>query len=117
MSRSFLPSLDAFVLTMVLFSPANLQRYDPDVLVGHDFLTGSLEAILERMGKLKTDHWSRFGRFKRKGRPPVTNKFGGITGLMSGRLTCDLSAEGNRVSSALVLDSTPESHTSLSCCR
>ncbi|KAL7410542.1 hypothetical protein BDY24DRAFT_399400 [Mrakia frigida] len=75
---------------------ANIQRYDPDVLVGHDFLNGSLEAILERMGKLKTEHWSRFGRFKRKGRPPASNKFGGITALMSGRLACDLSGDGSK---------------------
>ena len=49
------------------------------------------------MGKLKTDHWSRFGRFKRKGRPPASNKFGGVTNLISGRLACDLSSIGCKV--------------------
>lgn len=88
---------DLTLSLLSFFLSANIQRYDPDVLVGHDFLNGSLEAILERMGKLRTEHWSRFGRFKRKGRPPASNKFGGITSLMSGRLACDLSGDGSKV--------------------
>jgi DNA polymerase alpha subunit A len=76
---------------------ANIVRLDPDVIVGHDFLNVSLEVILQRMGKHRTGNWSKIGRFKKKGTPPVSNRFGGIMGALVGRLVCDLTSDGAKV--------------------
>ena len=35
-----------------------LNKADPDVIVGHEFLGASLDALLHRMRDLKVDHWS-----------------------------------------------------------
>lgn len=67
------------------------------MLIGHDFLNVSLEVLMQRMGKLKTPNWSRVGRFRRKGLPPISNRFGSILNLLAGRLVCDLSSDGAKV--------------------
>lgn len=41
---------------------AMLQRHDPDILVGHNFLGFDLGVLLHRMKACKTDFWSKIGR-------------------------------------------------------
>lgn len=41
---------------------AMLQRHDPDILVGHNFLGFDLGVLLHRMKACKTDFWSKMGR-------------------------------------------------------
>ena len=73
---------------------ATIQRYDPDVIVGHDFFKGELDVLLHRMRDLKADHWSRIGRLRRPKWPRLRGGFNG--GLLRGRLICDLKSEGVR---------------------
>ncbi|OXH31047.1 DNA polymerase alpha subunit A [Cryptococcus neoformans] len=68
-----------------------IYRHDPDVIVGHNFLGGGFEALLYRMKELKADHWSRIGRFRRKGMN--VSKMGSNVKLMAGRLVADLSSD------------------------
>ncbi|KAK8846576.1 hypothetical protein IAR55_005662 [Kwoniella newhampshirensis] len=70
---------------------ATIQRHDPDVIVGHNFLGNSFEALLYRMKELKADHWSRIGRFRRKGFS--ISKAGSNVRLFAGRLVADLSSD------------------------
>lgn len=77
-----------------------IYRYDPDVMVGHNFLGGGFEALLYRMKELKADHWSRIGRFRRKGMN--VSKMGSNVKLMAGRLVADLSSDAAKVSFLLV---------------
>jgi DNA polymerase alpha subunit A len=74
---------------------ATIQRHDPDVIVGHNFLGSSFEALLYRMKELKADHWSRIGRFRRKA--ITISKAGNNVRLMSGRLVADLSSDAAKV--------------------
>jgi DNA polymerase alpha subunit A len=73
-----------------------IQRSDPDVIVGHEFLGTTLEVFLQRMKELKADHWSRIGRFRR-----VSLKIGRMwysnTKFLAGRLISDLSSDGAKV--------------------
>jgi DNA polymerase Pol2 len=70
-----------------------IQRADPDVIVGHEFLGTVLEILLTRMKELKADHWSRIGRIRRTqlriGKQGFTN-----AKYLAGRLVADLSSEG-----------------------
>ena len=72
-----------------------IQKSDPDVIVGHEFLGVSLEVLLGRMRDLRADHWSRIGRFRRTrmnlGRPGTNLR------LLYGRLVCDLASDGAKV--------------------
>lgn len=72
-----------------------IQKSDPDVIVGHEFLGVSLDVLLGRMKDLKADHWSRIGRFRRTkmnlGRPGTNLR------LLYGRLVCDLASDGAKV--------------------
>ncbi|RSH90080.1 DNA-directed DNA polymerase alpha catalytic subunit pol1 [Saitozyma podzolica] len=70
---------------------ATIQRQDPDVIVGHNFLGNTFEALLYRMKELKADHWSRIGRFRRK--QFNISKAGSNVRLLSGRLVADLSSD------------------------
>jgi DNA polymerase alpha subunit A len=74
---------------------ATIQRHDPDVIVGHNFLGNGLEALLYRMKELKADHWSRMGRFRKKAL--VISKMGSNHRLMAGRLVADLSSDAAKV--------------------
>ena len=76
---------------------ATIQRHDPDVIVSHNFLGNTFEALLYRMRELKADHWSRIGRFRRKGMN--ISKMGSNVRLMAGRLVADLSSDAAKVSS------------------
>ena len=72
-----------------------IQKSDPDVIVGHEFLGVSLDVLLGRMKDLKADHWSRIGRFRRTkmtlGAPGTNLR------LLYGRLVCDLASDGAKV--------------------
>ncbi|EJT49533.1 DNA polymerase alpha catalytic subunit [Trichosporon asahii var. asahii CBS 2479] len=70
---------------------ATIQRHDPDVIVGHNFLGNTFEALLYRLKELKADHWSRIGRFRRKGFQ--ISKAGSNHRLLAGRLVADLSSD------------------------
>ncbi|KAH6916400.1 DNA polymerase alpha catalytic subunit [Coprinopsis sp. MPI-PUGE-AT-0042] len=59
-----------------------INKADPDIIVGHEFLGVSLDVLLHRMRDLKVDHWSRIGRFRR------TN-----VRFLNGRLVCDLASD------------------------
>ena len=74
---------------------ATIQRHDPDVVVGHNFLGNTFEALLYRMKELKADHWSRIGRFRRKGFN--ISKAGSNVRLMAGRLVADMSSDAAKV--------------------
>jgi DNA polymerase alpha subunit A len=73
-----------------------IHRADPDVLVGHDFLSVSLDVLLNRMRELKTDHWSRIGRFRRSKWPNIGRQGTNIK-FLNGRLLCDLASDGAKV--------------------
>lgn len=75
---------------------ATIQRNDPDVIVGHSFLGNTFEALLYRLKELKADHWSRIGRFRRKGFN--ISKAGSNVRLLAGRLVADLSSDAAKVS-------------------
>ena len=74
---------------------ATIQRHDPDVIVGHNFLGNTFEALLYRLKELKADHWSRIGRFRRK--TFNISKAGSNVRLMAGRLIADLSSDAAKV--------------------
>ena len=70
-----------------------LHKFDPDVIIGHEFLGVSLDVLLHRMRELKVDHWSRMGRFRRS-RWPNIGKQGTNLRFLNGRLLCDLASDG-----------------------
>jgi DNA polymerase alpha subunit A len=83
------------VSNIILHLVVTIQKSDPDVIVGHEFLGVSLDVLLGRMKDLRADHWSRIGRFRRTrmnlGRPGTNLK------LLYGRLVCDLASDGAKV--------------------
>lgn len=74
---------------------AFIYRTDPDVIVGTDFSTLELDVLLNRLKDLKVEHFSRIGRFRRQRWPKLMSQRN--TGLLSGRLLCDLSSDGSKV--------------------
>ncbi|KZP01754.1 DNA polymerase alpha catalytic subunit, partial [Calocera viscosa TUFC12733] len=72
---------------------ATIHRYDPDILVGHDFLGVSLDILLHRLRELKTEHFSRIGRFRRAKWPNISRQ-GMNLKFLNGRLLCDLASDG-----------------------
>jgi DNA polymerase alpha subunit A len=75
----------------------SIHKADPDVIVGHDFLGVSLDVLLNRMKDLKADHWSRIGRFRRSKWPNIGRQ-GTNLKFLNGRMLCDLSSDGAKVS-------------------
>lgn len=71
-----------------------IQKVDPDVIVGHEFSSVLLDVLLHRLRDLKADHYSRIGRFRRMKWPRL--RAGMNSGLLSGRLVCDLASEGSK---------------------
>ncbi|PFH53233.1 hypothetical protein AMATHDRAFT_54925 [Amanita thiersii Skay4041] len=88
---SILPVKDEQILLNNLL--ASLFKADPDVIVGHEFLSVSLDVLLHRMRDLKADHWSRLGRFRRS-RWPSIGRQGTNMKFLAGRLICDLGSDG-----------------------
>ncbi|KIJ54743.1 hypothetical protein M422DRAFT_24648 [Sphaerobolus stellatus SS14] len=70
-----------------------LNKTDPDVIIGHEFLGVSLDVLLHRLRELRCDHWSRIGRFRRSKWPNI-GKQGSNLKFLSGRLLCDLASDG-----------------------
>lgn len=76
---------------------ATIHRYDPDVIVGHNFLGSSFEALLYRFKENKTEDWGRIGRFRRgKNKAIPISKGKSNHRLMAGRLVADLSSDAAR---------------------
>ena len=73
-----------------------IQKADPDVIVGHEFLGVSLDVLLTRMRELKADNWSRISRFRRA-KWPAIGKQGTNLKFLNGRLLCDLASDGAKV--------------------
>jgi DNA polymerase alpha subunit A len=75
---------------------ATIQRYDPDIIVGHEFAGVTLDVLLHRMKELKVDFWSRIGRVQRGDRwPRLRNHLN--SHILNGRLILDLASEGSKV--------------------
>ncbi|KAK4050302.1 DNA-directed DNA polymerase alpha catalytic subunit pol1 [Microbotryomycetes sp. JL201] len=73
---------------------AIIARQDPDVIVGHDFIAADLDVMIKRMQALRTENWSRLGRFRREKWPKtIAGKNGGV---LNGRLILDLNCDGSR---------------------
>ncbi|KAF8621892.1 hypothetical protein AX15_007444 [Amanita polypyramis BW_CC] len=68
-------------------------KADPDVIVGYEFLSVSLDVLLHRMRELNVDHWSRLGRFRRS-KWPFIGRQGTNIKFLGGRLLCDLASDG-----------------------
>ncbi|KAJ3125693.1 DNA-directed DNA polymerase alpha catalytic subunit pol1 [Nowakowskiella sp. JEL0407] len=75
---------------------AKLHLFDPDVIVGHNFVGFGLDVLLRRMKDLNINFWSRIGRLQRKTWPKLQSGPGGIgettfeeRAVVSGRLICD----------------------------
>lgn len=81
---------------------ALIQKHDPDVILGHEFLGVSLDVLLYRMKELKADHWSRISRFKRKAWPSIGRQ-GTNLKFLNGRLLCDLASDGAKVLATVYL--------------
>ncbi|SCV75007.1 BQ2448_8036 [Microbotryum intermedium] len=79
-------------------------RHDPDVIVGHDFVAGDLDVLLNRLKELNIETWSKVGRFRRPRLPKLTP--GRNLKLLDGRLTLDLSSDNSKVDIQAVIDST-----------
>lgn len=86
----------ALKLINVLLSKVSIFKADPDVIVGHEFLSVSLDVLLHRMRELKVDHWSRLGRFRRSKWPSIGRQ-GTNMKFLNGRLVCDLAGESAKV--------------------
>lgn len=73
---------------------AELDRIDPDVLMGHRLEDLDYSILLSRMRELKTPGWHRIGRLRRSEWPKNFGKGGNSfftdRHLVSGRLLCDL---------------------------
>jgi DNA polymerase alpha subunit A len=48
-----------------------IHAYDPDVIVGHNFLGFDLDVLLHRMSKTGAKLWSRLGRLQRNAMPKL----------------------------------------------
>ncbi|KZS94508.1 DNA polymerase alpha catalytic subunit [Sistotremastrum niveocremeum HHB9708] len=70
-----------------------IQKADPDVIVGHEFLGVQLDVLLHRMRELKADHWSRISRFRRSKWPNIGRQ-GTNLKFLNGRMLCDLASDG-----------------------
>ncbi len=76
------------------FVLAQVQRVDPDIIVGHDVTGFDLEVLVHRTVANRIPRWSRLGRLNRTQPPNFRGGgFGGNRGAasaMAGRLVCDL---------------------------
>lgn len=74
---------------------AMLQRHDPDILVGHNFLGFDLGVLLNRMRACRVDFWSKLGRLNWSQWPRSRASSNGTEAsyaerqIVSGRLVCD----------------------------
>jgi DNA polymerase alpha subunit A len=73
-----------------------MQRYDPDVIIGHGFIDNHFDVIMQRLKEQKIEHWSRIGRFRRS-KPPIIGRQGTNVKYLAGRLVCDLTSDSAKV--------------------
>ncbi|KFZ17349.1 hypothetical protein V502_04634 [Pseudogymnoascus sp. VKM F-4520 (FW-2644)] len=82
------------------FFLAQLDRVDPDVILGHQLEGVDYSILLSRLQTRKTPGWSRIGRFRRSDWPGSMGKIGGNffaeRSLISGRLLCDLANDAGK---------------------
>lgn len=82
------------------FFLAQLDRVDPDVIVGHQLEGVDYSILLSRLQARKTPQWSRIGRIRRTQWPNSMGKVGGNfyaeRSLISGRLLCDLANDAGK---------------------
>ena len=81
---------------------ANLQKVDPDVLMGHRLEDLDYGILLSRLRERKTPGWHRIGRLRRSEWPKNMGKGGGSffaeRQLVAGRLLCDLANDQGKAS-------------------
>ena len=81
---------------------ALLEKFDPDVMMGHQLQDVDYPILLSRMRERQTPGWHRVGRMKRNDWPKNLGKGGGSffaeRQLVSGRLLCDVANEMGKVS-------------------
>ncbi|KAJ1917120.1 DNA-directed DNA polymerase alpha catalytic subunit pol1 [Mycoemilia scoparia] len=75
---------------------ALLYKFDPDVVVGHNFLGFDLDVLLHRMKACRVEGWSKIGRLRRTVWPKLQAGAGGMGDstfserqIMAGRIICD----------------------------
>jgi len=82
------------------FFLAQLDRMDPDVILGHQLEGVDFSILLSRIQAKKTSQWSRIGRMRRSEWPSSMGKMGGNffaeRSLISGRLLCDLANDAGK---------------------
>lgn len=80
---------------------ANLQKIDPDVLIGHRLEDLDYSVLLSRLRERNTPGWHRIGRLRRREWPKNMGKGGGSffaeRQLVAGRLLCDLANDQGKV--------------------
>lgn len=75
---------------------AQIQRFDPDVVVGHELEAVQLKVLFSRMRDLKVKFWSKLGRAKRTNWDARAIDDFKVRNFMAGRLIFDLSNEFGR---------------------
>lgn len=50
---------------LLSFFMENVQKHDPDIIVGHNFVGFGLDILLHRMKFNKIESWSKIGRMNR----------------------------------------------------
>jgi len=87
---------------LLAFFLANLQKIDPDVLIGHRLEDLDYSILLSRLKDRNTPGWHRIGRLRRREWPKNMGKGGGSffaeRQLIAGRLLCDLANDQGKVS-------------------
>lgn len=68
---------------------SQIQRHDPDVIVGHQLESLHLSIILSRCKDLNVRFWNKLGRLRSRNMPHRADVFG-IRSACSGRLLCDI---------------------------
>ncbi|KAK9239684.1 hypothetical protein V1525DRAFT_397320 [Lipomyces kononenkoae] len=74
---------------------ARVQKYDPDVFIGHNLDSVDLNVLLHRIKARNVPNWHRMGRVKRTDWPKSFGRGGGFAffadrQVVAGRLLCDL---------------------------
>jgi DNA polymerase alpha subunit A len=69
-----------------------IDKADPDVIVGHEFIGVSLNVLLHRMKELKAEHWSRIGHFRHSKWRNVGRQ-GKNLKCLNGRMLCNLASD------------------------
>ncbi|ORY56232.1 hypothetical protein LY90DRAFT_455150 [Neocallimastix californiae] len=83
-------------IALLNYLMAIIQKRDPDIIVGHNFIDFHLDILLHRMKSLGISNWSRIGRFRRTMWPNLQLGAGGMgessiaeKSVTCGRLLCD----------------------------